>query len=419
MFIDKVKITVKSGDGGDGKISFRTEKYVPNGGPNGGDGGDGGSVIFVADGGQNSLLDFYYKKKFEAEKGADGESNNAYGKGGKDILIRVPTGTVIRDFDSQKIIADMFENGQKVVLAKGGKGGKGNTKFASATRQAPHFAQKGEKTPTRTISLELKTIADVALAGFPNAGKSTLLSVVSAAKPKIANYAFTTLSPNLGVAKIGDYAFTVADIPGLIEGASEGAGLGHEFLRHIERARFILHVVDMAGSEGRDPYDDYLKIKKELVAYSAELAALPFAIAANKMDFPEAEENLKQFKKKVKKASIFPISALKHEGLKELLGFLAGELQKLPPPAPLSFEPFEYPEADIDSINVEKTEGEFIVSGGFAENLLRRVNLGDPDSFVYFQKLLKDKGIMERLRTLGAKEGDNIIVGDCQFEFVE
>lgn len=419
MFVDKVKITAKAGDGGDGIVSFLRYKGITNGGPDGGDGGDGGSVYFVADASKNSLVDFYYKKKYTAENGERGGSKNCFGKKGEDLYIKVPVGTVIKDFETDRIICDMFEDGQTELLLKGGSGGKGNARFTTSKRHAPHFSQKGESTPVRALMLELKTIADVGLIGFPNVGKSTLLSKTTSAKPKIANYHFTTLSPNLGVVKYFDDDFVMADIPGLIEGAADGAGLGHDFLRHIERTRLLVHVVDLSGLEGRNPAEDYKKINAELKKYSKALAGLKQIIAANKCDCYGAEENLKALKKAVKKFKIFPVSALTGEGLDALLREVYETLKTLPPQQPIEYERFEYDKPDPDKFDVYKDGDVFVVEGPLVDVIARNITFSDYHSLAYFQKILKEKGVIKRLRDAGAVNGDTVAVGDLEFEFVD
>jgi len=420
MFTDKVKIAVKAGCGGDGKVSFHTEKYVPNGGPDGGDGGKGGDIIFIADSSKNTLNDFYYKKHFRAENGEKGGTRKCYGKSGEDLVITVPCGTVIKDFLTGKIIADLFKEGEPYTLLKGGRGGKGNTHFKNSRRQAPAFCQTGEKTTEREIVLELLTIADVGFVGFPNAGKSTLLSVISSAKPKIAAYPFTTLNPNLGVVKHYDDTILFADIPGLIEGASEGAGLGLRFLRHIERTRLIVHVLDIGASEGRDPLDDFTKINAELKAYSEVLAKLPQIVAANKMDLPDAEENLKRFKKKHPKLTVIPITAIVGEGTKELVAKCFEAVKNLPPLAPLEYEPFEYVEEGEEGFEVfNRGQNIFEITGGLIEKLARRVVFDDADSISYFHRMLKDRGVFKALKKAGAETGDTVLIRDLEFDFVE
>ena len=421
MFLDKVKIFIKGGDGGNGAVAFHTEKFVPNGGPDGGDGGKGGDVIFTATASLNTLNEFYYKKHFRAENGGNGAGKKCYGKKGKDTVIRVPVGTVIKDAETDRVIADMFADGETVTVLGGGRGGRGNARFANSRRQAPHFAQDGIKCPERQVVLELKTIADVGLIGFPNVGKSTLLSVISEAKPKIANYHFTTLNPNLGVVTHNDRTFVAADIPGLIEGAAEGAGLGHSFLRHIERNRVLLHVVDISGSEQRDPVRDFEQINEELGKYSRQMAKLPQIVAANKMDMPSAQENLQKLRAKYgEKYRIFPVTALIHEGLKPLLDEIVNVLAALPPATRISFEPFEYETGVDKSFKVLKHgEGVFEVAGGLVEDLARKVYFDDFESFHFFQNTLKKNGVIDRLKELGLKEGDTIIVSDLEFEYLE
>ena len=420
MFIDKVKIYMKSGNGGNGAVSFHTEKYVPNGGPDGGDGGKGGDIVLIADSSKNTLNDFHYAKHFRAENGMPGAPKRSAGKQGKDLVITVPVGTVVKDYQTGRIIKDMFEEGVPYVLFKGGRGGKGNCHFKTSTRQAPHFSQTGEKTIEREIVLELKTIADVGLVGFPNVGKSTLLSVISSAKPKIANYHFTTLSPNLGVASYYDSNFVVADIPGLIEGASDGMGLGHDFLRHIERTRCLVHVLDVSGQEGRDPYEDFCKINNELSTYSDVLATRPQIIVANKMDMPDSQANLEKLKQKLPDMVIVPMMTMIADGIDELLKQVAKLIATLPPVQPLEYEPFEYEVEDKDGFEV-KNEGQgiFTVSGGLMEQLGRRVVFDDYESLNFFQKMLRQRGVITALRKAGAKDGDTIVIGDIEFEFVD
>lgn len=420
MFIDKVKIYIKAGNGGNGSASLHTEKYVPNGGPDGGDGGKGGDIVFVATTGENTLNAFHFQKHFRAENGENGGHKNCYGKQGKDLIVKVPVGTVVKTVDGD-VVADMYEDGQRTVIAAGGKGGRGNRHFATARRQSPSFAEHGVQTQEHEVVLELKTIADVGLVGFPNVGKSTLLSVVSDAKPKIANYHFTTLSPNLGVVGYYDKSFVMADIPGLIEGASEGAGLGHSFLRHIERTRVLVHVVDMGGSEGRDPLDDFKLINNEIFSYDPALKELPMVVVANKMDMPAAEENLACFKAAYgDKYKIIPMMTLIHEGVDELLTTLVDILDKLPEPGPLEFVPVSLDKEEEDSFEIEELDDDvFEVTGGLVEILSRKVNLDDYDSFRYFQRVLKDKGVIAELRKRGAHDGSTVIVGDLEFDFVD
>lgn len=420
MFIDKAKITIKSGDGGDGIVSFLRLKSAPNGGPDGGNGGKGGDIIFEADDNKNTLSDFYFTKKFVAKDGERGQNKNCDGHGSKDLIIKVPTGTVIRDFESGNIIADMFTNGEKVTVLEGGRGGKGNANFCTPRRKSPSFCQQGDTIETKNILLELKTIADVGLVGFPNAGKSTLLSIISQARPKIANYPFTTLSPNLGVVKHKDYSFIAADIPGLIEGASNGLGLGHEFLRHIERTRMIIHIVDMSGSDGREPLSDYKIINKELKKYSRDLSRLPQVVMANKMDIYGAEDNLKTFKENIpKNVKVFPASALTTAGVDKLLDAVIEKLQILPKVKPLEFEPFVYEKIDNTLFNIEKLNSNvYEVTGSLVDTLVKNITLDDIDSYNYFQRQIKQRGVIEKLYEAGAKQGDSIIMGEVEFEFI-
>ena len=420
MFIDKVKIYIKAGNGGNGSASLHTEKYVANGGPDGGDGGKGGDIVFEATTAENTLNAFHFQKHFRAEDGENGSRKNCYGKQGKDLIVRVPVGTVVKTVDGD-IVADMYADGQRTIIAAGGKGGRGNRHFATARRQSPSFAEHGVKTKEHEVVLELKTIADVGLVGFPNVGKSTLLSVVSDAKPKIANYHFTTLSPNLGVVGYYDKSFVMADIPGLIEGASEGAGLGHSFLRHIERTRILVHVLDISGSEGRDPLDDFELINHEIYTYDEALKDLPMVVVANKMDMPNAEENLARFRKKYgDKYTIIPMMTLIHEGVDKLLETLVGILETLPEPKPLDYTPVSLDKEVEETFEIEELEEDvFEVTGGLVEVLSRKVNLDDYDSFRYFQRVLKDKGVIAELRKHGAKDGSTVIVGDIEFDFVD
>ncbi len=420
MFIDKVKIYVKAGNGGNGSASLHTEKYVPNGGPDGGDGGKGGDVIFVATTSENTLNAFHFQKHFRAGNGENGGRKNCYGKKGEDIVVKVPVGTVVKTVDGD-IIADMFSDGERKVILQGGKGGRGNHHFATSRRQSPSFAENGVKTKEYEVVLELKTIADVGLVGFPNVGKSTLLSVVSDAKPKIANYHFTTLSPNLGVVGYYDTSFVMADIPGLIEGASEGAGLGHSFLRHIERTRVLVHVLDISGSEDRDPLSDFELINNEIYTYDPALKQLPMIVVANKMDMPHAEENLARFNAKYgKKYTVIPMTTIIHEGAEQLLETLVNTLENLPESRPMEYTPFvlDKPEEETYEIQI-LDDGVFEVVGGLVEILSRKVNMDDYDSFRYFQRVLNDKGVIKALRQNGAKDGDTVIVGDIEFDFVE
>ena len=419
MFIDRAKITIKAGDGGNGITSFIHYKGIVGGGPDGGDGGKGGDIIFVADKHLSSLVDYYYKTKYVAENGAPGEPKNCFGKKGKDLVLKVPLGTVIKDKETGNIIADMFTDGQKKVVLVGGDGGKGNAKFANSRRHAPHFSQTGEKTETKQVLLELKTIADVGLVGFPNVGKSTILSKLTSARPKIANYHFTTLSPNLGVCNYYDDQFIIADIPGLIEGASEGLGLGIEFLRHIERTRMLVHVVDVSELEGRDAYDDYLKINAELKKYG-ELKKLKQIIVANKTDVYGADEKFEKFKQQIgRKHKIVAVSAITGEGLENLRKTIYETLQSLPPVKPLEFEEFNYEKPERLGWEILKEGETYVVVGSLVEVLKRNVVMDDMHSFAYLQKVLRDRGIIDELRKMGANEKSTIIIGGEEFEFVD
>lgn len=420
MFIDKVKIYIKSGNGGNGSASLHTEKYVANGGPDGGDGGKGGDIIFEATSSENTLNVFHFQKHFRAGNGENGGKKNCYGKQGEDLVVKVPVGTVVKTLDGQ-VIADMFHDGQREIILKGGKGGRGNRHFANSRRQSPSFAEHGVKTEEYEVILELKTIADVGLVGFPNVGKSTLLSVVSSAKPKIANYHFTTLSPNLGVVSYYDQTFVMADIPGLIEGASEGAGLGHSFLRHIERTRILVHVVDISGSEDRNPIDDFNLINNEIYSYDEALKDLPMIVVANKMDMPGAEENLVAFQKEFgSKYPIIPMTTIIHEGVDVLLKAIVDKLVTLPPLEPMQFEPISLQKEEEDTFEIVKLDEDvFEVVGGLVAILSRKVNMDDYDSFRYFQRVLKDKGVIKALRQAGATDGSTVIVGDIEFDFVD
>ena len=419
MFVDKAKITIKSGNGGSGITSFIHYKGKVCGGPDGGDGGKGGDIIFIADKGVSTLADFYYKTKYVAENGSNGEPNNRFGKAGEDLIIKVPLGTVVKDEKTGGIIADMFEDGQKKTVLKGGEGGKGNARFANARRRAPHFSQTGEKTETKKIVLELKTIADVGLIGFPNVGKSTLLAKLTKANPKIANYHFTTLSPNLGVCEYYDDKCVIADIPGLIEGASSGSGLGTEFLRHVERTRMLVHVIDVSGVEGRDPYEDYVAINRELENYSRALAKLKQVIVLNKTDFYGSEAKVKEFKKKAGRKKVLCISAINGDGISELKKEIFSALAKLPPVKPLEFEEFNYVKPERLSFEILKEEDTFVVVGTLVDVLKRNVVMDDINSLSYLQKVLKDRGVISELKKMGATEKSTIIIGGEEFELID
>lgn len=420
MFLDYVKIFVKAGNGGNGKVSFHREKFVPNGGPDGGDGGNGGDIVFVADKDLNTLASFKFQKFYRAENGGDGEAKNCTGRSAPALVIKVPAGTVIKDTETGKVVADLFENGESVVLLKGGRGGKGNNRFAHARRQAPTFSQLGETTQEHQITLELKTIADVGLVGFPNVGKSTLLSVLTSAKPKIANYHFTTINPNLGVVQMFDDSFVIADIPGLIEGASAGAGLGHHFLRHIERVRLIVHIVDISGSEGRDPVEDYNKINAELSGYSEKLAEIPQIVVAGKADLLYDEEKIAEFEKAIGK-KVYVVSSVTHQGIDELLKVMKSKVDELPPPQRIEKdEDFELEEKSDQKFTISRLDdGSFFVDGGLVDFLIQNVTISSNDSFAFFQKVLKDRGVISELKKRGMKEGDTVVIGDIEFEWMD
>ncbi len=419
MFVDTAKIFIKAGNGGNGCTSFYTEKYVNNGGPDGGNGGEGGRVIFRAVSGKNTLSDYKFAKHFRAENGENGKPRYSAGKKGKDLYIDVPVGTVVRDEETGSIIADMFSDGETVVVAEGGKGGKGNAFFRSSRRQAPHFSQAGEKTEEHSVLLELKTIADVGLIGYPNVGKSTILSVISSARPKIANYHFTTLSPNLGMVSVYDDTFSVADIPGLIDGAAEGAGLGHDFLRHIERTRLLVHVIDGSGSEGRDPAEDYTAICRELADYDGSLMKKPQIIVINKADIMTDMSVVRKIEDLSGKRPVL-MSAAVHSGVEELIKTIYAELSKLPPPEPLEYEPFVYTRPDKTGFDIVRTDdGEYEVFGGLVDELARNVVLDSYDSMQYFQRRIRETGIDKALKRAGVRTGDTVRMLDVEFEYVE
>lgn len=428
MFADRAKIIVKSGKGGDGHVSFRREKYVPDGGPDGGDGGNGGSVIFVVDEGLNTLVDFRHIRKYAAGNGEEGGKKNCRGKNGNDIYIKVPQGTVIKEENTGKVIADMSGDCREYTILKGGRGGNGNQHYATSTMQAPKYAQPGQPSRELNLLLELKCIADVGLVGFPNVGKSTLLSRVSNARPKIANYHFTTLNPNLGVVDLdGSHGFVMADIPGLIEGASEGIGLGHEFLRHIERTRVLVHLVDAAGSEGRDPIEDIKAINNELYAYSPEIASRPQIIAANKLDLmpkEEADEITAKLRAEFEKDGIevFPISAATGSGVKELL-YAVDKLLSTMPRETVVFEQEYFPEEELllnddpYTVTYDSEEDEYVIEGPKIEKMLGYTNLESEKGFAFFQKFLKESGILEELEKLGIEEGDTVRMYGHSFDY--
>lgn len=421
MFVDVAKIHAKAGDGGHGCVSFRREKYVPFGGPDGGDGGRGGDVIFKVDQNMRTLLDFKYKKKYEAERGEDGGTNNKFGKDGKDLIINVPSGTVIKDAETGRVMADLVEDCQEFVVCNGGRGGRGNSRFATPTRQAPKFAEPGMPGEERWITLELKLLADVGLIGFPNVGKSTILSMVTGAKPKIANYHFTTLTPNLGVVDMqGVKSFVLADIPGLIEGAHEGVGLGIDFLRHVERTKVLIHVIDASGIEGRDPIDDFYKINEELKSYSEKLSKKPQVVVANKCDIPGSEENVEKLKKELEKYDIkvFEVSAATNKGLREVLLYVANILDNYVEEEEEVQEYIPEEKKFTYDIYVDE-EGTYVIEGSFVDRLLLTVNIYDSESLKYFHKVLEKRGIIEQLKQMGIKDGDLVRMNDFEFEFVE
>ncbi|RKP54255.1 GTPase ObgE [Cohnella endophytica] len=434
MFVDKAKIYVKGGDGGDGLVSFRRELYVPEGGPAGGDGGHGGHVIFRVDEGLRTLMDFRYQKHFKADKGEKGRNKSQHGANADHMVVRVPPGTIVVDDDTGETIADLTRHDQQVVIAKGGRGGRGNIRFKSAVNTAPAIAENGEEGQARWVTLELKVMADVGLVGFPSVGKSTLLSVVSGAQPKIGAYHFTTITPNLGVVDLGDErSFVMADLPGLIEGAHTGVGLGHEFLRHVERTRIIVHVVDMSGMEGRDPFEDWLKINDELKLYNAKLADRPQIVASNKMDMPESEENLAEFRKKVAEINpdivIMPISSLTKQGIKELLFRVADLLDSLPELSEIeeseklakAAEGIVYryeSKGDLD-FKIARDNEVYVIESESIERLMRKTQFNSYEAVMRFGRILRGNGIDDALRKRGAKNGDIIRIGKFEFEFFE
>ncbi|MEE0440672.1 MAG: GTPase ObgE [Ruminococcus sp.] len=424
MFVDQAKIKIKAGDGGDGAVSFHREKYVAAGGPDGGDGGKGGDIIFQVDDNFSTLIDFRYQRKYVAQRGENGGARNCTGRSAPDLIIRVPRGTVIRNAATGRIMADLSTDEPK-VLAKGGRGGKGNIHFATSTRQIPRFAKPGFPGEEFEVTLELKLLADVGLVGYPNVGKSTLISVVSAAKPKIANYHFTTITPVLGVVRVAEeQSFVMADIPGLIEGASDGVGLGHEFLRHVERCRLIIHVVDASGMEGRDPIEDYETIQTELERFSEDLAKRPQLLAANKCDLatPEQIDRLKAYAAE-KGIPFFPISAATTQGTAELVQATASRLAELPPilefqPDPITPEELEQEASLHEKFDVAVEDGIYYVDAKWLEPILRTVNMEDYSSLQYFQRVLRNSGIIARLEEMGIQEGDTVDILGFEFDFV-
>ena len=425
MFADSAKIIIKSGKGGDGHVSFRREKYVPNGGPDGGDGGHGGNLIFQVDEGLNTLTDFRHRRKYAAENGEDGKKRNCHGKNGEDLIVKVPAGTIIRDAESDRVIADMSGENQRQIILKGGRGGLGNQHFATATMQAPKYAKPGQESLEIEVLLELKVIADVGLVGFPNVGKSTLLSRVTNARPKIANYHFTTLSPNLGVVDLdGGKGFVMADIPGLIEGASEGVGLGHEFLRHIERTKVMIHMVDAASTEGRDPIADIYAINQELKAYNSDLLEKPQVIAANKIDAIYGEDNDVITKLREEFASkgvdVFPISAVSGKGLKELLYHVSSLLEGMED-QPIVYEQEFDPSLTIlkeEPYTIERADdAAYVVEGPKIDKMLGYTNIESEKGFLFFQKFLKEQGILKELEERGIQDGDTVRMYGHEFDY--
>ncbi|MEC1178339.1 GTPase ObgE [Metasolibacillus meyeri] len=429
MFVDHVKIYVKGGDGGDGMVAFRREKYVPNGGPAGGDGGHGGNVVFQVDEGLRTLMDFRYKRHFKAERGEHGMSKGMHGRKAENLIVKVPPGTVVMNAETKTVIADLVEDGQTAIIAKAGRGGRGNCRFATPANPAPELAEKGEPGQELDVILELKVLADVGLVGFPSVGKSTLLSVVSAAKPKIGAYHFTTIVPNLGMVETEDgRSFAMADLPGLIEGAHQGVGLGMQFLRHIERTRVIVHVIDMSGMEGRDPYEDYITINDELKQYDLRLTERPQIVVANKMDMPEAEENLQAFLEKVgDSVKVFPVSAVSRQGLKAVLFEVADLLEVTP-----QFELHEITEEESDATVLYKYEkqgedfditrdddGAFVLSGYSIERLFKMTDFSREDGIRRFARQLRAMGVDDALRKRGAENGDTVRLMEFEFDFVD
>ncbi len=427
MFVDRAEIKIASGKGGNGAVTFRREPFVPEGGPDGGDGGNGGSVIFEADNNLRTLMDFKYKKEYKAENGQDGMRRKRFGKKGQDLIIRVPVGTMIIDKESGLLMKDLCNPGDQLIAAKGGKGGKGNVHFKNSVRQAPNFAEAGALAKERTVILELKLIADVGLLGFPNVGKSTLLSVATSAKPKIANYHFTTIDPNLGVVNIHDKSFVMADIAGIIEGAHMGFGLGIRFLKHIERTKVLIHVIDVSGSEGRNPIDDYKKINAELEQYDPVLLKKPQLIAANKMDLvsdsPELEDFMKYMDEEGRK--VFPISAATRQGVEELLNEALHEIESYVAPEEEPIELFDFDKDDYDEnyknmdAFIDEEDGAFVLSGGQLQKIFRSTNFNDVGSMRYLYRYIVDKGGIQKLKELGLQEGDTVRIEDYEFEYYD
>ncbi len=421
MFIDVAKIELKAGKGGDGSVAFRREKYEPSGGPAGGDGGDGGSIIIVGDKDIKTLMDFSYRSIYKAENGGDGRNKKQFGKKGEDLILKVPVGTLVKDYDTDTVIYDVKHDKEEFVICKGGKGGKGNVHFKSSIRQAPRFAEPGTKGEEKTIKLELKLLADVGLIGLPNVGKSTLLSIMSNARPKIANYHFTTLEPNLGVCKVGEKSFVLADIPGLIEGASEGLGLGHDFLKHIERTKILVHVLDISGSEGRNPIEDFELINSELSSYNIKLNDKKMLVVLNKTDLG-AGDNIKEFREKYsdKVDEIVEISAATTENVDKLMYLIADTLDSIEDDYSTLDEQYVYFEEEKEpDFKVRKENENYIVEGPLIENLIYRTNFEVYESVNHLQKVLEDKGVIQQLKDLGIQDGDNVVIGDVEFDFYE
>lgn len=427
MFIDQARIHIKAGDGGNGCVGFRREKYIPAGGPAGGDGGRGGSVIIVADNNLSTLIDFRFKQHFHARSGEHGQNKNQYGRDGEDLVIKVPPGTLVKHGETGELIADLTKAGQKLIVAEGGRGGRGNTHFATPTRQAPAFAERGDPGLEMWLELELKLLADAGLVGYPNAGKSTLISVVSAAKPKIANYPFTTLVPNLGVVSLDTgHSFVIADIPGIIEGAHEGIGLGTDFLRHIERTRLIIHVVDTAGVDGRDPVDDYHKINQELRLFNEGLSELPHIVVANKMDLPDAQANLERLISAVKDndQEIVAISAASNQGTRELMNKVSAMLKEIS-----VLEPESEPESDVvvyrpqvvsssvEDYTIEQDGEDYVIAGAGLQRFMNRLDLNNAETVEYLQRLLDKIGVYNKLREMDIPDGTTVRVGDLEFKY--
>mgnify|MGYP001005350155 FL=1 len=428
MFVDRAKIEIVSGKGGNGAVSFRKEPFVPEGGPDGGDGGKGGDIIIKADKNLRTLMDFKYKRKYEAENGQDGMRKKRFGKDGKDLIIKVPQGTVVIDSKSGKIMKDLLEDGDSLIAAKGGSGGKGNTRFKNSVRQAPNFAEAGTEAKERTVILELKMIADVGLVGFPNVGKSSLLAISTSAKPRIENYHFTTIDPNLGVVELHDTSFVMADIAGIIEGAHKGLGLGLKFLKHIERTKVLIHVVDVSGSEGRDPIEDFDKINKELEQYSKSVAKKPMIVAANKIDLTDEDnEEYIKFKTYVedKGYKVFPMSAPINYGVTEILNEALAELKKvedMPQKEPeVEYFDFELDDKDPEYKNVEVSleDGVYVVTGKQLKKIFDSTNFNDFGSLRYLYKYIEKKGAIDKMLEMGMKEGDTIKVFDYEFEYYD